>query len=211
MAALAPGLREIHQGDRLYQPLTSLMISMQAVIYALTALRGRRPQFEPDEAQEVRSDAAPIRILFPLSGPLEMAILGKASPDYFTIKIELLPQSLTPHDINVELPQLIMNLVAPIYALHFHSCHEWMDNNQRSDTQTWPEALDFGRCARNAIAHGGRLRFKSRNYRRVWWGKLAYSGADHDRVIIDRDIYFGDLVALMLSNDDELVALGAPR
>jgi hypothetical protein len=186
-------------------------MAMQATHYALLGLHGQLPPVEPDAVVEVKCDALPIKIMLPLWGPLEVAISGAPPPSYIKFQIDVARPSQRAHDMSVDMPQIVTNLVAPIYVLHFQACDDWMQARGYSNTTTWPDALDFGRCVRNAIAHGGRLRFNNQGYRSTSWGALSLSGADHGRVIIDRDIFFGDLIALMLSNDDELVALGAGR
>lgn len=208
--ALAAGQRLFKQGQRLHGPVNGFITSLSSAAYAFNWINGQK--YDPQNVkgmQVVNSELSGWSFVIPATGPLEQAMADKAPPDFGFVVAKL-----------VELPgdgaylgahtDFMTNMITPIFCLHFETCYDWLKNNGHSNTSVWPMTLDFARVIRNAAAHGGRLEIKNANYRAVKWNNLAYKPADTGKRVIGTEIFMGDLLALMIEVDDELVALGAP-
>lgn len=68
----------------------------------------------------------------------------------------------------------------------------------------WPTAWNFGRVVRNAIAHGGTIKFNNLDAPAVSWKGLTYSPSNNKRRIMNTDIWPADLIYLMMDLETEV-------
>lgn len=208
--ALATGERTFKPGERLHAPLTNFLTILSGVAYGFNWIAKQTYSPNGKGSHLVQSEVCNLSFFLPGTGPLEQAMNDEPSPAFGFVIAKL-----------VEMPKqavylgqqtaLMVNMITPIFCLHFETCSDWLKANRHTNTTQWPMTLDFARFIRNAASHGGRLEISSQNYRTVRWHGLAYKPADNRKLVIGHEVFMGDMLALMIEVDDELVALGAAR
>lgn len=73
-----------------------------------------------------------------------------------------------------------------------------------NDTTNWPTDWNFARVVRNSISHSGCVNFQNLSAAPVSWLGLTYSPADNGRKVLFYDLWFGDLIYLMIDMDRSL-------
>lgn len=98
-----------------------------------------------------------------------------------------------------------------IFSVFAERVCDWARHCYDSDPKNWPPNINFGRVVRNAIVHGGKIKFTNPAADPVSWHGLTFSPADNGTVAINAGLLSGgDLIVLMLEMELELNALGAP-
>lgn len=106
-------------------------------------------------------------------------------------------------------PRILENMITPLYVDFFERYRPWIKTTYGSGT--WPPLLDFARAVRNWISHHqGCVHFKNPQAGAVKWHHLSYSPADKGRLVVGRDLQFGDMIILLFELADELERLGCP-
>ena len=203
------GSRVVSPGERLFRPLNNLMLFTSTLTHTFVSMGLSQQVVGPTTFHTIQSDVAEWQMLLPGFGPLEDAIRG-APERKFELVVRAANMIHSIYEPMADVPGYIGNVAVPLYLFHFVTCQDWLYANGHGATNKWPMVLDFARVVRNAAAHGGRLKIENANARPVTWGPLTYSPADNGKTVIGTDLFFGDLVALMIQADDATVALGAP-
>lgn len=70
-----------------------------------------------------------------------------------------------------------------------------------NDTNNWPNEWDFARVVRNSVSHNGCVNFRNLSASPVSWRGLTYSPSENGRKVLFDDLWFGDLIYLMMDMD----------
>jgi hypothetical protein len=147
-------------------------------------------------------------IIVPLSGAIQFAV-EDSLPDFIAIGMKQWFGPSPQSKIQTSATEAVMmHLIAPIFIMFFERYNEWMTVNH-GDAAGWPQALNFARLVRNAIAHGS-ITIRNPRAAPVEWRGFSYTAADNGRKIVGQDLRIADVLYLMFEASDQLDALKAP-
>jgi hypothetical protein len=204
------GIRAVKRDDRLFQPLFNLMLFMDALIHTLEAKRGTPRGVDANIPSTLQSDVAEMQIELPARAVMDAALASKKVGEFDVNVIAANMVAGSFHSTAI-MPEFIDNIASPQFLLFYETCDSWLHANGFGDYKLRPMTLEFGRTVRNAIAHGGSLEIRNPRAQPVRWHSLSYGPSENGRKVIGTDLYFPDLVALMLEMDEAMIGLGAPR
>ncbi|TYC65630.1 hypothetical protein FMN63_24925 [Stappia sp. BW2] len=205
------GIIKLAKGDRLFRSLAEIIILNSCLYYSIVSVRnGKPPAIIPKRGFFCPSNQYDFCFKLPIHGPVE-CLVRNIDPVDLTISAECYDQNNDVDEYKVEVGELLMNIVSPIFSNYVERQTDWMNEKYSKNTNQWPSSLmNFARVIRNAVVHHGEICFRSPNSKGVSWRSLAYSPEDNGRKIYSEDMKIGDFIGLMLEIDIEMKKLGAP-
>lgn len=97
--------------------------------------------------------------------------------------------------------QLLFNFGQALATNYYERLKPTIREIYGSDTSFWPAVWNFARVVRNAMSHGGRIKFDNPYAQIVSWKELSYAPADNGRRILNNDIWPGDIFDLITDMD----------
>jgi hypothetical protein len=209
------GIVRIEPNHRLFEPLRNLLTLTSSVTASAIAFQsGIANPALITGVGIVNSRQFSVDIHIPSKGVMESAIKDVA-PKFIELKF-VRPGSLRPpsgaQKSGAIFVQLFVTVASTIFASFYEAHKDWMESKAglTQEVAKWPVVLNFGRVVRNFISHSGRVYFKKQTSAPVSWHHLTYSPADQGRRVIGTELYYPELLILMIEMSDELDALNAP-
>jgi hypothetical protein len=100
--------------------------------------------------------------------------------------------------------QLLFNFGQALATNYYERLKPTVREIYGSDTTFWPSVWNFSRIVRNAMSHGGKIKFDNPNAHAVKWKELSYAPIDNGRQILNNDIWPGDIFDLIIEMDSIL-------
>ena len=204
---------------RLYPYFENLLISvtgiMRALQFAHTLLSTQHMQ--PIVAYKSNAQFAarqfPLTLTLPQTGPLEQLLQGRRA-DVIQLRFGSPPAEAplgSPRTVPVgTLHTVFANALSPTFVQFYEDNCKWVEKNVNSDVHKWPAAWNFGRVIRNAMSHGGSINIDSKVAPNVSWHHLTYGHDQNKQRVIGTELYFTDLMILMIEMADDLDRANAP-
>ena len=119
----------------------------------------------------------------------------------FTTATSLIPEgALEMPDLGLIRKRLIQSVFTDFYETQkCHASQKW-----RGGLQQWDSIWKFAWLVRNALAHGGKIKWEDHRIPSVSWKTVSYNQQDNGREIIFKEIGEGDLIILIDELDKAL-------
>lgn len=211
--AFVPTVGDLHfkrNESRLFMTIWMTVHLTDAFAMAGLAVRGNLKLIDK-QAMCIVCAAFPFEILVPIVHPM-MLTVSNVAIDHIILEVK--PRGTTPipgnHTISqfTELHHRFMGIV----FLRFYEQHRrHVQAVYGTNTQQWPQVIQFAWALRNGIAHhGGRLNFENPNYPPITWHTLVYSPTDNGRLIFGSHFTVSDLLFFLIELSDAFDAIRAP-
>ena len=99
--------------------------------------------------------------------------------------------------------------ISIVFVSFYQKYNDWLHDNVSKSSSDWPEALQFARLVRNAMAHDGCINIPKGRAVGAKWHHLVYGKADHGTRIVGPVLASGDLLILLVEASQELDRLKA--
>jgi hypothetical protein len=210
MTTTEPTKRHFRPGDRMYTSMWAL-IQLNASVISSSLMASRGVVTTEAWTAAHQSKLLGTVLMLPVQGVVEHSISDRL-PRSIAIKIGE-PGWINPPPDGGGKSQFsaLLELVASVIFVNFIERYQhWTKTKYSQDLTKWPPVINFARLIRNACSHSGKLTFaKPTSFGGSWHG-LTYSAGDDGRRVIGVDLFFPEIVILMLEVGDELDRAGAP-
>lgn len=199
-------------GHRLYEPFYQLYTLTACITIAGVGALPVGAQPTATLGVNFQSQKFRTEVIMPFEDFVPLAIANK-SPPFIDLEIRSIRR---PGHVDGIAPEFtkFFDLAASIVFVNFYEAHkDWFDLNLPTDVTRWPSILNFARVIRNSASHAGKLHFKGPNSPGASWRHLAYTAADHGRLVLGSegaDLRHPDLAILMIEMAQEMDKLGVP-
>lgn len=207
------GKRRFDQDSRLYEPLLTLMLAVDAAGIASECLRRGRLDRTPGNIS-IPAHQLGLWIRFAALLPTE-AMIRDIVPNGFQF---VFAKSEGHNAVSRPLARVpgykgaTMAIAQSLFVSFFEQHRDWIDGTFGEDTTYWPPLFNFARAIRDFIVHhNGRVHFENPNAPPVRWHHLAYAPADDGKQAVGSDyISTGDMIVLLVELGDTFDQAGCP-
>lgn len=200
----------LRPGDRLYTPIWQLMqLVISVVVAGHSASQNRRVATGNSIHRSAQFNTD---VLIPIDGVIEHAF-SDVKPALIQLKIGLLNFPTEPPNTGRTSDwSALRTLISSVIFVNLYEAHKpWIDDTYKNDLTKWPPVWNFARVVRNAIAHSGNLYFKDpKTSAGAEWHHIKYEANRHGDKIIDQELFFPEMVLLMIEMGQALDAVSAP-
>jgi hypothetical protein len=207
------GTRIFYQNDRLFEPLLTFWVTLDAIALATECMKTGRVDKTPGnlgiETSEFR-----LWIKFPA---LITEALASNTPVTGFQMIFSQNEGRKGNQIGPIMfgyKNVTMGILTAIYVAFYEKHIGWMQANLGTDRNAWPALLQFAWAIRNFIVHhAGKVNLPGKTPAPVSWHHFTFGPADTGTQAIGFGagrIGLGELIVLLTEFGDELDQLGCP-
>jgi hypothetical protein len=193
---------------RSHSCLNDLIIAFQAMAISSAFVAGRGHPFSEESVGSFGSLMFSVDLLFPLNGPLEMAMQGQV-PQSISLALRAQVPNKLPNEV-LGTKTVQERIAAAIFCAFCDPWIEWQRKTTGGSYAQWPKTANFVRVVRNALTHGNRINVNDIHAVRAGWYHLSYGHAENGNQVLHKDISIADLVFLMVEFDECLTFQSAP-
>jgi hypothetical protein len=207
------GKRSFQQHSRLYEPLLTVMLAVDAVGIATECMTRGRLDRTPGNIS-IQAHQFDLWIRFAALLPTE-AMVRNLVPDGFQFvftKAEAQRAGSHPVPVMSGYKGATMAITQSLFVSFFEQHRDWIDDTFGCDTTYWPPLFNFARAIRDFIVHhNGRVHFENPSAPPVHWHHLEYAPADDGKQAVGSDyISTGDMIVLLVELGDTFDQAGCP-
>lgn len=183
--------------------------------HAVRDLNPHLAPITPDGGYETDCGQFDVWMLIPLHGIVEARLTGipiLGMELNFGLTASPVPGAEYTEFQGANLPDMMSGFLSLIFANFYEENLPFIQKRLSTDSQAWPDIINFARIVRNAAFHGGFANFQNPKSSSARWHHLEIGPQNNGYRIIGRNrLFCGDLILLLRDFSEHLDALGVDK